>query len=285
MAASGSVWGIGTLLVLMVLSSVYIFVMPAVNARRLDRRSAQLANFATKHKLRYAGDREAVQFRDSLGAIDQLHNVREPRINNLIVGDDWEYADFTYNVYGRMRGGEYLRARVHYGVASTKLPRRLPHMFFDSKKTHGRQFRLHFAKKQRHSLEGGFDKFFTTYFPSGYTIDSLSIISPDVMWVMKQAADYDIEIYGDRLFLYGPLYDPDEQLPDMAAKIKRIKKELLDNILTYRDERLSFEHGRKWVAGKGASLQIGKFWQIVSIITAILLLILRMVLEVLEANH
>lgn len=277
--------GILTVLSLGALAIIYVFAAPAINARRLSKRTARLAAFAATHNLRHADVREARQFRDSLGAIERLHNAREPKIKNLLVGDDWEYADFTYNVYGQYKGGEYLRARVYYAVMSAKLPRRLPNVFFDSKKARGRQFRFHFAKSQRHSLEGDFDKFFVTYFPSGYAIDSMSIISPDVMWAMRDASDYDIEIYGDRVFLYGALYDPERQLPDMAAKITRIKKELLDNILTYRDQRLPYDEGRKRVAGGGVSLKIGKFWKIVSIITVVLYIALRMAVEFLEGGN
>ena len=281
---SDTPWVIVLLLILVLLSVVYMFLAPAINRRRLKRRVERLLTFAAAHQLRHADAREAVQFRDSLGAVDQLHNAREPQIANLLVGNDWEYADFTYNVYGKHKYGEYLQAIVHYGVMSTKLPRRLPNVFFDSKKARGRQFRFHFSKSQQHRLEGDFSKFFVTYFPTGYTIDSMSFISPDVMWVMRDAADYDIEIYGDRVFLYGPLYDPEKQLPDMAAKIARIKKELLDNILTYRDQRLPYDQGRKLVAGAGISLRLSNFWKIVSIVVLLGILLLQIVVGVLSKS-
>jgi len=35
----------------------------------------------------------------------------------------------------------------------------------------------------------------------------MSFITPDVMWAMRIAAMYDIEIVGNRLYLYGPLQD------------------------------------------------------------------------------
>jgi hypothetical protein len=97
----------------------------------------------------------------------------------------------------------------------------------------------------------------------------MSFISPEVMWALRDARDYDIEIYGNRLFLYGPLSDPEAQLQDMSAKLGEIKKQLAHNITTYRDERLPFAEGRKRVAATGVSLKINIFWKVVGILAAI----------------
>jgi hypothetical protein len=271
---SGMQW-FGVFVSLMLLSFLYVGIVVWANNRRLSRRKVALDMFIERHALSRPNELEARNFVQTLGAIDQLHDARDQKIVALVRGDDWEYADFHYNLYGQLRGGEYVRARVYYGIMSTALPRRLPNVFFDSKRARRRQFRFHFSKSQIHSLEGDFDKFFVTYFPEGYTIDSMSFISPDVMWAMRRAADYDIEIYGDRLFLYGPLYDVEKQIPDMAAKIAPIKKELLDNILTYRDDRLPFAEGRQRVTGAAASLKLSKFWSIVTVIILALAVLLR----------
>jgi hypothetical protein len=141
---------------------------------------------------------------------------------------------------------------------SVKLPRKLPHVIFDSKKSRGRQFRFFIDADQKHSLEGNFDQYFTTYFPKLYRVDSLSFITPDVMHAMIAASEYDIEILDDQLFIYGSLDDPNQQIEAMALKIGAIKKELLDNILTYRDERLAFDDGRRTVSVEGRRLTFEK---------------------------
>lgn len=242
-----------------------------VNKRRLSQRNKQIKQMVAKHpeysEIPDGGN--ASWFVEQLGAIDELHGARDPKITNVVGTPDWTYGDFTYNLYGRLKNSEYVKAKVYYGVMTTQLPRELPNVFFDSIKARHRQFRLHFARDQRHSLEGDFDKYFVTYFPAGYTIDSMSFISPEVMWALRAAKDYDIEIYGNRLFLYGPLFDPGQQLPDMSAKILEIKKQLADNVTTYRDARLPFAEGRKRVAAQAVNLKISKFWTIVS--TAILI--------------
>jgi hypothetical protein len=207
--------------------------------------------------------------------LDWLPNRRNAEAHNLIVTPDWQYCEYQYDIYKKSKHSEYKSRTVYYSVMATELPRHLPNVVFDSFKARKRQFRFNFSRDQRHSLEGDFDKHFATYFPVGYTIDSMSFISPDVMWAMRSADDYDIEIVGNRLFLYGPLYDPSWQLPDMSAKIMTIKKELLDNIVTYRDERLPYAEGRERVTAGAMRLTRSRFWARVSFIGIILYVVLR----------
>lgn len=250
------------LVVAIVLVVAYLIVKLVVNQKFMDERHQKLIAYAEAHKLGF--DPMRTPSINDLGAIDDIENARNKRIQNTIKGDDWIYCDFAYDLYNRTKYSEYKAATVHYGVMYTTLPRKLPNVFFDSIRARRRQFRFHFARNQRHSLEGDFDKHFVTYFPPNYTIDSMSFISPEVMWAMREASDYDIEIVGDRLYLYGPLYEPSEQLAEMSAQLANIKKHLLDNITTYRDERLPFDAGRRIVAPMGASLQRSRFWAIVS---------------------
>jgi hypothetical protein len=252
--------------VILVLAALICAMQVLVNRSKLQKRKTQIKQMLTNHPeytvVENSGN--AHWFVDELGAIDNLHGARDPAITNVISTPNWTYGDFTYNLYGRLKNSEYVKARVYYGIMTTQLPRELPNVFFDSIKARRRQFRLHFAKEQRHGLEGDFDKYFVTYFPDGYTIDSMSFISPEVMWAMRSAGDYDIEIYGNRLFLYGPLFDPEQQLADMSTKILEIKKQLVDNVTTYRDERLPFALGRKRVAAQAVNLRLSKFWTIIS---------------------
>jgi hypothetical protein len=199
--------------------------------------------------------------------LNSMPKARDQSIADCFSGPDWDYGDFTYTQYRYVKNGEYPDLYVYYGVIATQLPRALPNVFFDSKRARGKQFRFQLSASQKHSLEGDFDRYFVTYFPPDYTIDALSFITPEVMWALRGAADYDIEIVEDRLLLYGPWGNPDKQIPDMAAKIMDIKKQLMNNIITYRDERLPTEQGRLQVAENGKVLRGSKIARMLLIIT------------------
>lgn len=180
---------------------------------------------------------------------------RATQIKNCINQPGWAYAELTIPRYTSTKFGDYKSSEIYYSMMAVDLPRALPNMFFDSKKARGRQFKYQFDKNQQHSMEGNFDHYFATYFPSSYSIDGLSIITPEVMEVLIQGADYDIEIVGSKLYLYGALLSPDELLPDMYEKSTNIKQKLLNNILTYRDDRLPAQVGRERVAEEGMYLK------------------------------
>ncbi len=183
---------------------------------------------------------------------------RDQHMFNIISSTDWRYADFSHTLYKRLRSGEYKAAYVYYSVLELDLQRALPTMLFDSPKTHRKQFERYFDQEQIHRLEGNFDKYFVTYFPKYYSIDALSIITPEVMQAMIEASDYDIEIDGNKLYLYGPLM-PVKQLPDFIKKGKEVRKKLMNNLLTYRDERLDVAAGRSGVSIYGAELRRSAF--------------------------
>lgn len=174
---------------------------------------------------------------------------------NCVKSDSWVYADWSYDHYEQTKNGEYKAAVIYYGVMAARLPRVMPNVFFDSKAERGRQFKAQFAANQRHSLEGDFDQYFDTYFVEGYTIDSLSFITPDVMLALEAASVYDIEIIDDQVLLYGPVYVDATRLDDMAAKLLAIQAQLAENARTYRDERLPAAEGRQTVALIGMVLR------------------------------
>lgn len=188
-------------------------------------------------------------------AITRLGREKINAEENCLYAPDWSYCDYSYPISNRGRYGKEEVARVYYAAMGTRLPRKLPHVVFDSLQSRKRQMRFLFDENQRHKLEGDFDQHFASYFPEDYSIDALSFISPDVMQALKEADEYDIEIIDDRLFMFGSMYQPEEQIPDMAAKLMAIKGELLDNILTYRDQRVFGAEGQKQVSIEGARLQ------------------------------
>ena len=183
---------------------------------------------------------------DELNGTDQIRIVKKSSDAALY------YAIF--NFYRKDRyGNKYLNKQAYYTVYSTRLSRILPHVIFDSKTAKRRQFKYNYLRSQRISVQGGFDDHFDTYIPDTYHIDALSFVTPEVMEVIMNARDYDIEIIGDQLMLYGPLL-VSHDLRDIENKGMQIAHELNDNIDTYRDSRLPYASSRSNVTSFGRAL-------------------------------
>lgn len=171
------------------------------------------------------------------GTLDEQHNGVDS-IRYIAQAPDYLLYDTTFNFYAHTKMGDYLSKQLFYTVMEVRLPRPVPHLIFDNIHAKGRQFRFRYLQTQQLSFEGNFDRQFTTYAPEHYEIDTLSFITPDVMQAMLAAKDYDIELRGDRLFLYGPLLDSAE-IPVVLELGQRIAQELSHNLSTYRDSYIA----------------------------------------------
>ena len=82
----------------------------------------------------------------------------------------------------------------------------LPHIVLDATSNNGlfgSNLPSTFARSQRLSLEGDFDRYFSLYCPEGYETDALYLFTPDIMArFIDNAAALDVEIVDDWLFLY-----------------------------------------------------------------------------------
>jgi len=130
-----------------------------------------------------------------------------------------------------------------------------------------------FKQSQRHNLEGNFNDYFDTYFNEEYRIDDLSFISPEVMQAIIEAGQYDVEIYKDKLYLYNELENMPQQLLDIEQKGNNIRQKLLNNIITYRDERVEYGDGRKTVSLLGLHLSRSMMRQRILQVLGLLMLI------------
>ncbi|HSH56202.1 MAG TPA: hypothetical protein VK983_05270 [Candidatus Limnocylindrales bacterium] len=231
------------------LVALLLFAFSLWDNWQIKKRPAQLEALSGVHGYRTEWPGRTMDVSQNLQELGR----RDMQLENVVYGDDWSYGDYSYCIYKKSKHGEYKAETIHYSVVEVQLARPLPNMLFDSPKTHRRQFKLMFDASQKHSLEGLFDRHFTTYFPKYYSIDALSIITPEVMEAMLAADDCDIEIDGDKLYLYKPLI-PVQQIPDLIDKATYIKDKLMNNIVTYRDERLPYAEGRKDVATFGTKL-------------------------------
>jgi len=192
----------------------------------------------------------------TLLSANQFGNTRDHTVNNSYVGADWGYGDYQFSSYAETKQGvRHHTATFYYAVAMFTLPRKLPNVFFDSQRTGGKEFSLLFDAAQKHSLESVFDDYFTAYFHEDYKIDSLSFITPEVMEALIGAQEYDIEIYQDKLYLYNELENMPHQLEDMWRSGDIIRQKLLNNIISYRDERIDYVDGRKTVSTLGLTLR------------------------------
>lgn len=242
------------LVVVAVVGAPLVMVIRIYRMRQqIKQRAAALANLGKELSAKYEAGSEA-----ELSSNFTALKLRDPYMFNTLEGPDWRYNDFRHAVYRRAKNGEYKAADVYYSVLVLELERGLPTMLFDSPKTHHKQFKKFFDKSQVHQLEGNFDQHFTTYFPKYYSIDALSIITPEVMQAMIAADQFDIEIDGNKLYLYGPLV-PVGQVESMVKNGQEIRRKLMNNLVTYRDERLDAADGRKGVSVYGAGLRKNPF--------------------------
>jgi hypothetical protein len=164
-----------------------------------------------------------------------------------------------------------------WGYAGMRLPIALPHIVLDA---HGNnaigraRLPIAFAKDQRLSLEGDFDRFFTLFCPEGYETDALYLFSPDTMAVfVDEAAPFDVELVDDCLFLYfpGQLATLDPALWERLLTTMDALSERLLRWERWRDDRLQRSTGLageplvgsesgRGVARQGRRLSVKEDW-------------------------
>jgi hypothetical protein len=209
---------------------LYRYVKVELSLRSRDRR---ITAFAQRYGYSVSAEAEPHKTKT-------FSRVLEPRLqkfSNTIHGDNWRYSDLSYTTIARTKYGDIDADVVYYSVLELDLSRPLPNMLFDAPQAHGLAFLAEIDEYQRTSLEGDFDQFFVTYFPSRYHIDSRSIITPEVMAAMIDSGVSDIEISGKKLYLYSPLIEP-KDLDNFINDGMTIRAKMMDHAVKYRDDRL-----------------------------------------------
>jgi len=225
----------------------------------------------------------SIKLPDSLLNISEdKFKYRDQRTSNSYIGDNWGYGEYEFSRYRTIKNSTYNTATFYFAIGVFSLPRKLPNVFFDSHQTGGREFQLLFDSAQKHSLESVFDDYFTSYFHEDYTIDNLSFITPEVMESLISASEYDIEIYQDRLYIYNELENMPKQLEDMQQKGNLIREKLLNNIITYRDDRVRYSEGRSTVSMLGVSLKRSILTFYVRLMSGIVMLVVLLVMLILS---
>lgn len=152
---------------------------------------------------------------------------------------DWALYDVTFKTYYRTKYGRYHGKSARHTVLQATLQRKTPHLVFDNKKAHKSQFQSFFHGAQKLSFEGDFDRYYSSYSPQFYQIDTLSFITPEVLYAMREfTIAADVEFKGNQIICYAPLI-PKESLDAFKAQCQKLFASVNDNLLTYRDDRLS----------------------------------------------
>lgn len=142
-------------------------------------------------------------------------------------------------------GSGHTRTRLsRWGYASVQLDVPLPNIILDARRNN-RMLRSNlpdsFAMRQRLSLEGDFDQYFSLYCPVGYETDALYLFTPDVCArLIDNAGDFDVEIVDDRLYLYAT-HDLSTTDPAQWARLLQtlgLLQAKLDQWARWRDVRL-----------------------------------------------
>ncbi len=180
------------------------------------------------------------------------------------------------------------RKEHRWGYVALRLPVPLPHIVLDAIGNNSlRHPRLPvtFAKDQRLSLEGDFDRHFELYCPRGYETDALYLFTPDIMArFIDTVAELDVEIVDDHLFLYAPkdLATLDPEVWTWLMSVVDILTERIAQWERWRDRRLdpsdtvtmmgSFPllHPPRGVAGQGRRLSRRTgWWWVIGLVLAV----------------
>lgn len=178
---------------------------------------------------------------------------RDATFSNSLSGEGWNYGELEYYLYIHTRRGDYREVALYYSVIQLDLGRELPNIVFANKTSHHPRYRWKFESYQTTSLEGNFDKYFTTYFPEHYHIDARSIISPEVMIALMDVVPADIEIYQNKLYIYSALR-PTEDVAEYIELGKRIRSVLIDHANHYIDD-FTGDRQQKTISNHGIKLR------------------------------
>ncbi|RCK70776.1 hypothetical protein DT076_05110 [Desertihabitans brevis] len=134
--------------------------------------------------------------------------------------------------------------------AAIRLDGHLPHLLLDAKVNNtflGSNLPTLFAKEQRLSLGGEFDRHFDLYSPEQYGHDAFYIFTPDLMaHLIDETAAFDVEVVDDWMFLYTRhqlrLTDP-ATWQRLARISDTVSARMLDRSRSYRDDRAPLPPG------------------------------------------
>ena len=228
---------IAPVLVLGILAAVVVGIVFWVRSRRI--RAYRLETFAAANGMTYLPELADPQLP---GMIFGLGHSRKSF--DLVRGSSPRFVEFANYRYTTGSGKE---SQTHnWGYIAIHLDVPLPNIVLDSLANNGflgSNLPARYAKHQRLSLEGDFDRFFALYCPEGYERDALYLFTPDIMArFMDDAATFDVEIVDNWLLLYAQRQQVSTLDPATWARMFTTVGAVIDKLAQWarwRDERLS----------------------------------------------
>jgi hypothetical protein len=192
------------------------------------------------------------------GMIFQNGSSREA--SSLLRGYQPRFVEFGNYQYTTGSGKN--RSTHRWGYVAVKLDVPLPNIVLDAlgNNTLGTNLPASFARDQRLSLEGDFDRYFTLYCPQGYEADALYLFTPDIMArFIDHAAQLDVEIVDDWMFLYmqRPASTTDAATWAWLFGTVGALMTKFDQWARWRDDRLREAQARAVQAAPGPPLPAG----------------------------
>ncbi|MGO2188971.1 MAG: hypothetical protein ACTH4Y_12090 [Microbacterium gubbeenense] len=167
---------------------------------------------------------------------------RDRQSSQLVRGEEPRFVEFGNFRYTTGSGKSEQTHR--WGYIAVRLDAPLPNIVLDAEGNNGlfgSNLPVRLDKRQRLSLEGNFDQYFSLYCPQGYETDALYLFTPDIMQrFMNRAAQLDVEIVDDWLFFYSgaPLSTLDADRWRWEFSVVGAMLDKIARWSRWRDERL-----------------------------------------------
>ncbi len=230
----------------------------------VTQRRTRMARFAAQNGATFVKDQEN----------PSLPGLIFDEGNDRVLRESITFSDGTVlGAHEFTTGSGKNRTVNRWGFVSVKLSRKLPNMVLDSEKNNffGVISNLPdtFAKDQKLSLEGDFDKYFSLYAPRQYETDALYIFTPDVMQAaIDHGGGYDMEVVDDTFYVYiqiGADLSKAETIKNLLDIVSKVGTEIEHQGDYYSDERVG-DRSLNMVAAPGQRLRGGFSWLIVVLV-------------------
>lgn len=145
---------------------------------------------------------------------------------------------FTFFLYQlRKRAGRNTVAYSYHGIV-VELPKSLPHIIVDAKKTEGTFLTEQYGKQHLVKLEGDFHKQFNVLVPSAVKPIAWRFLTPDFMHrLMQQDIVYDVEIIGNKMVMYhNSVIDKPLQLAEIMESTHMVITEIMKKLSILQPE-------------------------------------------------
>ncbi len=170
----------------------------------------------------------------------------------------WQVYDLEFM---RTTDGASAQIAQYHTVFEGVLSREVPNIVFDSHVAHGKQFRSYFVGAQRVTLDADMGDYYDAYVPSSYSIDTLSIIGPEVLYAMREfTLPCDIEFVGKTMVCYAPLL-PYDKVDEFESQCAGLLKVFDDTLINYRDDHTYGKDRRTAVHGFARELMRSPFYR------------------------